>query len=323
MLSFSSDTIRAPYLGAVDLVVLAPLKATLYRTALTGGASYLDVFFIAPGIHYQQDAAELNGAEYPTTGAMTSGYVMRVENQATVSYLQGIGKTACLTTVAVSSPGSQRDNFGPIPAGTLPSTLYHIGPALTVAVMSTLVTLKDWWALAALLTLMFARLLNVIVIKRRSQMGWKGQPEPGVVGDLLILLSQDRWIRMRGMVDDLKAVTSGSWLGNMSNAENIAVNLATILVYLSPVLSSNATTVGNLLLGGLLITSAGLLGACNMATTNLQMFGRVLRVVGEPKVYQRRLYLAEELIEETGRDDWAIAMGMIVPKAEKLQKVTP
>ena len=244
---------------------------------------------------------------------------MRVENQATVSFLQGIGKTAHLTTLEVSP---SNESTSP-PSDALSSVLYLSGPALTTAVISMLLAIQDWWALAALFTLMFARLLNVIVIKRRSHMGWKGQPEPGVKGDLLVLLSQDRWIRMRGFVDDLKAVTSGSWLGDMSKADNFAVDFATVLVYLTPALSSNATTPGNLLLAGLLLVSATLLGTCNMATTQLRMFGRVVKVVGQPKAYKRRLFLAEELIEETGRDDWAIAMGMIVPKAEKLQQVTP
>ncbi|KAF9525596.1 hypothetical protein CPB83DRAFT_859270 [Crepidotus variabilis] len=41
---------------------------------------------------------------------------------------------------------------------------------------------------------------------------WKRAREPGVKSDLLVLLSQDQWVRMKGIVDDLKAATSGQWL---------------------------------------------------------------------------------------------------------------
>lgn len=41
----------------------------------------------------------------------------------------------------------------------------------------------------------------------------------------------------------------------------------------------------------------------------------------KPKAYARRLVMVEELIKESGRDDWAIGMGMIVPSADRAQKV--
>jgi hypothetical protein len=41
-----------------------------------------------------------------------------------------------------------------------------------------------------------------------------------------------------------------------------------------------------------------------------------VEVVGGPKKYERRRVLADELIEESGRDDWALQMGMI-PGKEK------
>jgi hypothetical protein len=57
-----------------------------------------------------------------------------------------------------------------------------------------------------------------------------GALEPGVKGDLLVLLSQDRWVRIRGLVDDLKAVASGSWLRKPTALEQFMTTLATILV---------------------------------------------------------------------------------------------
>ena len=241
---------------------------------------------------------------------MTTGFIFRVENQATVSWLLNIGRTAQLTTVEVLPPSASSQ-------GMLPPLPYLAGVALTAAVCSKLVAMEDWWALGALSMLMLARLLNVIVIKRRAKLGWKGyREEQGTRGDLIILLSQDRWVRLRGYVNDQKIVTSGSWLADMTLLDIIATNFGIVLTYLSPALSSNATTTGNVLICGLLLASAALLGICNMATEDLRMYGRTVRVVGR-KAYDRRLTLAHELIEETGRDDWAIGLGMITPPKGK------
>jgi hypothetical protein len=57
-----------------------------------------------------------------------------------------------------------------------------------------------------------------------------GALEPDVQGDLLVLLSQDRWVRIRGLVDDLKAMTSGSWLREATASEQVVTTLATLSV---------------------------------------------------------------------------------------------
>lgn len=301
---------------AIGLIALANLKTITYRTALTGTASFLDVFVLAPGLHYQQSATEVNGGEYPTVAAMTTGYVFRVENEATVAWLQRIGRTGHLTQVSVTPPAAAG-------ADTLASAFYMACVALTVGTLSFLWSLQDRWALGALGALMLARLLNTAVLRRRAHLGWKGAPEPGVRGDLLVLLSQDRWVRVRGLVDDLKTVTSGAWLRDASAAESAAANLATVLVYAAAGAAMNASPQGGVAIAALLLASVALLGACNAASAQLRMFGRALRVQGEPKAYRRRADLAEELLAETGKDHWAIALGLIVPSGEKLQKVTP
>ena len=38
-------------------------------------------------------------------------------------------------------------------------------------------------------------------------------------GDLLVLLSQDRWVRIRGLVDDIKPIVSGAWLRDATTLE--------------------------------------------------------------------------------------------------------
>jgi len=76
-------------LDAAGLVALADLSTVARRTALTGTSSLLDAFVLCPGLHRQQEAPELNGGEYPACAAMTTGYVFRVENPATVSRRKG------------------------------------------------------------------------------------------------------------------------------------------------------------------------------------------------------------------------------------------
>jgi hypothetical protein len=216
-MGLSKRSITGLSLDAAGLVALADLSTIKQRTALTGSASVFDVLLLAPGIHTQQDASDVNGGELPTTAAMTTGYVFRVENQATVSYLQSIGEPGHLVTVAVvqerqRARGTAVGREALRPEAVLASLLYATPIALTVAVLAVLGALRDFWALGVLLMLVGARAVNVVLIRRRAVKGWKGAPEPGQRGDLLVLLSQDRWVRMQGLVDDLKAVTAGGSL---------------------------------------------------------------------------------------------------------------
>ncbi len=301
---------------AAGLVALADLSTVAMRTALTGTASYLDTLVLAPGMHQQQSADEVNHGETPQAGAMTTGYTFHIENPATVRYLQTIGRTGHLVTASVSPTPShlsrhnrQIQSF--IVAGIPATLLYLLCPVLTISVLAILGAMGDWWGFGVLWMLVLARLINVVVIKRRSRGGWKGAYEIGK-GDLLILVSQDRWVRLQGSVADLKTVTAGQWLREMSAIESFAAAFATLLVYLSAALAGNASEVGSLLIAGLLLSSVALLGLCNSLTKCLQMYNCVVRVEGEPKRYQQRSVMAIELVGEACRDDWAIQMGLIV-----------
>lgn len=294
---------------------------------------------MAPGLHTQQRAPELNQAEFPACAALTSGYVFRVENAATVVYLKKVGRTGMLTTLEVTPSSSSspphsssssiiskwmswatgKGTIWDFEGETLMGRLaYLTAIALTLTITTLMALLRDWWALAVLGILLLARGINILVIRRRAAAGgWKGASEPGVAGDLLVLLSEDRWIRLKGAVDDLKAVTSGQWLREMSFLESAAVGLATLLVYCDAALAGSATQEGKLLLLVLMFGEVGLLGLSNEFMGVLRMQGRVVRVVenGDGKGrrrFARRRDLADELIKETGRDDWAVRLGMVV-----------
>jgi hypothetical protein len=322
-------TIASQFLAAVT--PLAALRTIQDRTLTTGHASILDILVLCPSIHTQQAADLLpGGIEFPATAAMTTGYVFRTENQAMVSYMQRIGTVGALVTVRVVA-----DKTGP---QSLWAVLHHLRkwrrdndfsapylaiPPLTVAAMWACVRLGDCYAVAALLLLVSARVANVLVLRRRVIPGWHGVAEPGVEGDLLVLLSQDRWVRLRGLVDDLKAVTSGSWLQKMTAVEEWVISAATVLVYLAGASAVCSSFLGSIVLVSLLMLSTGLLGLSNRRSEDMRMHGRVILVIGEPKLYKRRLDMAKELINEhNGRDDWAIGLGMIVPDHERVIKTT-
>jgi hypothetical protein len=197
------------------------------------------------------------------------------------------------------------------------SCAYLLAAAMTFVALVFLICSKDWWGLIVIGFLCISRLCNVIIIRRRTNVSWQGASEPGVKGDLLILLSQDRWICMQGMVDDLKAVTSGQWLREMTFIESSIAAFATVLVYLDAALASNVGQVGKLILLFLLIASAGALAIANETTEMLQMHGRLIEVAGPRKKYARRLDMANELIEQSGRDDWALRLGMKLPSKDE------
>ncbi|KAA8895956.1 hypothetical protein FN846DRAFT_900436 [Sphaerosporella brunnea] len=267
-------------LGLADLTTIAT------RTALTGSASYLDVLFLAPGIHRQQQASDVNGGEQPVTAAITTGYIFRVENQATVRFLQKHGRS--------------------LEAGVAATLLFLVGPLLTLTAIAYLGAIRDWWGLGSVLALMLARLINVVVFRRRAKAGLASK-----AGGLLVLLSQDRWIRIDGLVDDLKAVTAGQWLRNMTAVEGFAVAIATTVIYATASLAGNCSRSSILVLFGLLVLSAAFLGVGNEMATKFHTHGRVVTTFEEPIPYSRRLDLARELITEYKRSDWALGLGML------------
>ena len=232
---------RIPLYG-VGLLPLADLGTVTQRTALTGTAYWLDTLVLVPGSHAQQDAHALHRGEYPACAAMTTGYVFRVENPATVFFLQRVGRTGHLTTLRVSDVRGVNSVWSRLlwavsgvydlrGGGSLIGTAaYFTAVGLAVAVLWTIVSWRDEAAVTFFGVLVLARLINVLVLRRRAAPTWFGYPEPGTRGDLLVLVSQDRWIRIQGLVTDLKAVTSGQWLREATSLESSFVNFATLLV---------------------------------------------------------------------------------------------
>ena len=318
------DSIVNVSLDSAGLVALADLPTISQRTALTGTSWFTDALFLAPGLHRQQDAAAVNNGELPATAAMTSGYVFRIENQAMVFWMQGVGRPGHLVEAWVTPIEKRKDRLRS--RLTFPNLLYALGISMTIASIVILGVIRDYWALGVLGTLVLARAVNVLIIRSRAVVGWDGEPEPDTDGDLLVLLSQDRWVRLRGLVDDLKRVTAGQWLRDPTPLESFATNFSTLLVYCAAALVPNASTVGSLFIIILLLASVFLLMICNALTRDLTLFDRRVSVSGAPKAYKRRLDMAKEMIEahrealvKEGKDPrgWAVQMGLVLPETAK------
>jgi hypothetical protein len=292
------------------LFTLTPLTTLAQRTAQRGTCP-LDPLVLAPGLHLQPTANDLHKGEYPACAALTSGYVFRVENPATVYFLQCVGRTGCLTNLKVSAQASS-SRFLPTRSEALSSLGYYAAVGCSVFAAQRVYALNDIWGLFFISNLILIRLINFVVLRRRSQPGWFGAPEPGVQGDLFILLSQDRWVRIRGQVDDLKALTSGTWLSEPTALDTFFDAVAKLLVYANVAVAGHTTDAGVYTIVRMLLVNSGLLALDNLRVRRLNMYGRTMEAVGEPKRYFRRRDLAVQLIKESGRDDWAVAMGLIV-----------
>lgn len=300
-------------LSLVGLLALADLDLVARRTAFGGTSAWLDTLVLSPGLHRQHEAANLNRGEFPACAAMTTGYVFRIENPATVFYLQSVGETGKLTNLSVSKVDTQSQEG---------AYSLHLAAGSSVVALGLLASLSDWWALSYLMTLIIVQFISTVIIRAQVRIDWHGQREPEQLGDLFILLSYDRWVRIKGEVDDLKAVTSGRWLRRPTTFEDVMSAGATLLAYAAPAVAANATLKGQIIIAVLLLCNAAALAIANYLTPSLRMKGKILRIHGPRKAYERRSVLAGELIAESGRSDWAVAMGLIPGEPHSRNSVT-
>jgi len=82
-------------------------------------------------------------------------------------------------------------------------------------------------------------------------------------------------IRLRGMPDDLLAITAHAWLRSKTHVEGYLEATAKLLVYMVAAFSGNTTQVGSIIMMGLLLVTAGLLALSNANAKSLSVNGRV------------------------------------------------
>lgn len=181
--SSSADAWHYTPFSLVGLLALADLDIVAQHTTLNGTSQWLNVLILCPGLHRQDKATRLSDGEFPACAAMTTGYVFRIENPATVFYLQSVSETGKLVKISALKANSQPQEG---------ARLIHLAAGSLVAAFALLVLL-DWWAISYLLVLFVVRLINAAIVRAQARVDWHGQSEPGQLGDLFILLSYDRW----------------------------------------------------------------------------------------------------------------------------------
>ncbi|KAK3940563.1 hypothetical protein QBC46DRAFT_123007 [Diplogelasinospora grovesii] len=193
--------------------------------------------------------------------------------------------------------------------GWVSHLLYLISPALTVAAIVLVVLLRDWWTLGLLLALMLSRVLNIWVIKQRALPREQPGREPADGGgdgsdesssgdatkqsfapltgglhrhsknrltEYTVSLADGRSaVRLRGMSEDLQAITAHAWLRSKTHTEGYLEAMAKLLVYMVAALSGNMTQAGAIVMMALLLSTAGLLALSNANAKSFKMNGRV------------------------------------------------
>ncbi|KAM3520522.1 hypothetical protein MY4038_009388 [Beauveria bassiana] len=351
--SWTSTPIPSLSFSAGGLLALADLGTIARRTAVVGGASWLDALVLAPGLHYQQAADALLeqaatlasepglaavAVERPPGGRVTHPVVSSssssaprsyaIRNIAMADYLRrlwagqnaGDGAAAEKKTVVVGvrvEGGKDADESGKMLLRSgmailrrqrrqkaqvaaaaaaddddlwqlvwLSHLLYVLSPLLTLAATVFMVLLGDFWGLSSLLALMLARLLNIFSIRQRSS----SSPPPSSssssslsadnhLTEYVVEVSARRAVLLRGLASDVQAVTTRAWLRERSSADSYREAAGKLLVYGVAAFGGNMTQAGSLVLAGLLLASAGLLGLSNAKARGgeLRVHGRVAR----------------------------------------------
>ncbi|KAI0534058.1 hypothetical protein GGR58DRAFT_484217 [Xylaria digitata] len=295
-------------ISAAGLLALADLSTIAQRTRISG-ASWLDALLLAPGLHYQQ-AADAVLSELPSpfnavesVDGKTSTY--NIANTATLQYLERVGRAGQRIVVDVGRvpqrnyfpygddrrkrpSGGQRgviwrDQEAGI--GWISQVLYLASPVLTITAFIFMVLLQEWWGVAALLGLMLSRVLNIWIIKQRTNWPKKLRPgprtpepnpeNPDSLTQYVVDLGRGRVVLLRGLASDLQAITTTAWLRDQTHVEGYLEAAAKLTVYLVAAFSGNLSQIGSIIFLGLLLVTAGLLGLSNAHAKALSMHGRL------------------------------------------------
>ncbi|KAG8674298.1 hypothetical protein FPOAC1_000263 [Fusarium poae] len=302
--SWTDTPIPSITLSASGLLVLADLRTISRRTALTGGASWVDAFVLAPGLHYQQACNDLE-REAPiglmALSTQTLGEIQyAVKNTMTASYLKSLckdGEDSITLNVGIDTPwdvvkfigkvlekkkvadeeeddDGDHDDWASLSDVDWLSHLLYLGsPIITLSSISFMVILEDWWGLAIMLTLIISRILNIWSIKQRMTHS-EPPPESLIMTEYRIDLGGGHSVQLRGPDADLQAIVTHAWLRAQSVLEGYLEAVAKLMVYMSAALGGNMTQAGAIVLSGLLLASAALLGLSNAHARGFRMHGR-------------------------------------------------
>jgi hypothetical protein len=252
---------------------------------------------LAPGLHYQQNADALAGQTHPNAPLpevtnLNTGTISRVTNTATIHYLRRIdrtdetviidvGITYSHTRIRIHGQRGRIFQFESPPGSKIAAILYGLGPVLTFTAMALLIAIKDWWGLGLILALMFARALNVWIIRQRTKDTPPPSNHPNEHQCWRVLIDDEHRICLRGLRHDLEAITTGEWMRAKTNVEGYMEASAKLVVYLVAVFGGNQTQSGDIILMTLLGLSAGLLALSNSYASSFNMNGRTAVVTSQ------------------------------------------
>ncbi|KAK7974055.1 hypothetical protein PG989_015903 [Apiospora arundinis] len=91
----------------------------------------------------------------------------------------------------------------------------------------------------------------------------------------LVDLGSGRTICLRGLADDLQAITTTTWLKTKTHVDGYLEAFAKLVVYVVAAFSGNMSQAGGIIFMALLLLTAGLLGLSNAHAKTLRMHGRI------------------------------------------------
>lgn len=135
------------------------------------------------------------------------------------------------------------------------------------------------WGVGLLMALMLSRVLNIWVIKQRSRPpkhARRHNPDiSNMLTEYLVDMGHGRFVCLRGLADDLQAVTTSTWLAAKTHIDGYLEAMAKLIVYVVAAFSGNMSQVGAIIFMGLLLITAGLLGLSNAHAKTFRMHGRI------------------------------------------------
>ncbi|KAK1758722.1 hypothetical protein QBC47DRAFT_150104 [Echria macrotheca] len=233
-----------------------------------------------------------------------------INNAATANYIQQIARPGETVVLDVGyrlrrSPSGLHATIwtvNDIPdLGWVSHVLYLISPILTITALVFVILLQDWWTLSSLLALMLSRLLNIFIIKQRTatvsppptspdDTSGSSTPSPNHhhshspnhhrlgarLMEAIVSLGdgQSSAVKLRGTPEDLRAVTTDTWLRRKTAFEGYLEAAAKLIVFLVAAVSGNMTQAGAVTMMALLLTTAGLLGLSNQNAKAFRVNGR-------------------------------------------------
>jgi hypothetical protein len=189
--------------SAGGVLALADLSTIAQRTAITGGASWMDSLLLAPGLHYQQAADELfrKGDASSIVNIVDerggAAVALKLNNAATANYIQRIAKPGETVTLdvchAVAARGRyklRRSNSGNHATawrersrpelGWISHLLYLSSPVLTLTAVTFTILFKDCESVSHLWSISTP---NTARVDARVHNGPHDVPHPQHMGD--------------------------------------------------------------------------------------------------------------------------------------------